>query len=103
MLAGVRTQVLSAHSKVHGGGTVYDLKLRLSQGSLPDTTVQVPPPPLPTRRGLPTCAYTNARKRQLLAFGTCTPNCKFCLHGIEHEDATCPSCWVGVTGVVNGP
>eukprot|EP00208_Stichococcus_sp_RCC1054_P004528 CAMPEP_0206149344 /NCGR_PEP_ID=MMETSP1473-20131121/37730_1 /ASSEMBLY_ACC=CAM_ASM_001109 /TAXON_ID=1461547 /ORGANISM="Stichococcus sp, Strain RCC1054" /LENGTH=186 /DNA_ID=CAMNT_0053546801 /DNA_START=573 /DNA_END=1133 /DNA_ORIENTATION=- len=33
-------EVLSAHSKVHGGGTVYDLKLRLSQGSLPDTTVQ---------------------------------------------------------------
>ena len=34
-------QVVKAHSKVHGGGTVYSLQLRVSQGSLPDSSVQV--------------------------------------------------------------
>lgn len=37
-----RVQVVKAHSKVHGGGTVYSLQLRVSQGSLPDSSVQVP-------------------------------------------------------------
>lgn len=33
-------EVLTAHSKVHGGGTEYTLKLRLSQQTLPDSVVK---------------------------------------------------------------